>query len=236
MGGSLLFTYALGMGVLFFAIAGFAIALPKSGRWMEAVKSIFGVVMVVAALYFLRNVSPALSRYGSAAAWWIGAHSALVAVGLALGAIHLSFHEKGARLVRKSAGVLAVVVGLYGGIGWWLTPKPLAWIHGEQAGVAAARASQKPALIDFYATWCIPCHELDDTFGKSEVMRELGRFALVKMDCSNDDDPVVKETTARYGAATLPTVVLLDSRGKVALKIDRVVGPDELLPLLQSVQ
>ena len=64
IGGSLLFTYALGMGVLFFAIAAFAIALPKSGAWMEAVKSIFGVVMIVAALYFLRNVVPALMHYG----------------------------------------------------------------------------------------------------------------------------------------------------------------------------
>src|SRR5512146_494092 len=64
VGGSLLFTYALGMGVLFFAIAAFAIALPKSGAWMEAVKSIFGIVMLVAALYFLRNVVPALMHYG----------------------------------------------------------------------------------------------------------------------------------------------------------------------------
>src|SRR3954464_1852578 len=48
LGGSLLFTYALGMGVLFFVIAAFAVALPKSGGWMDAVKSIFGVVMLVA--------------------------------------------------------------------------------------------------------------------------------------------------------------------------------------------
>ena len=33
-------------------------------------------------------------------------------------------------------------------------------------------------------------------------------------------DPKVKETTARYHADTLPTIVLLDSDGKVAVKID----------------
>ena len=64
LGGSLLFTYAIGMGVLFFVVAAFASALPKSGRWMEAVKSVFGIVMVVAALYFLRNVWPTLGRLG----------------------------------------------------------------------------------------------------------------------------------------------------------------------------
>ena len=49
-GGSLLFVYALGMGVLFFVIAGFAMRMPKSGAWMDAVKSAFGVIMIVAAL------------------------------------------------------------------------------------------------------------------------------------------------------------------------------------------
>jgi len=66
LGGSLLVTYALGMGILFFAIAAFAVALPKSGAWMEGVKSVFGVVMLVAALYFLRNVIPSLASVGRA--------------------------------------------------------------------------------------------------------------------------------------------------------------------------
>ena len=51
MGGSLLFVYAIGMGVLFFVLAAFAVSLPKSGRWMEWVKSIGGVALIVVALY-----------------------------------------------------------------------------------------------------------------------------------------------------------------------------------------
>src|SRR5262252_4112836 len=56
LGGTLLFVYALGMGLPFFIIGTFAIALPKSGAWMEAVKSVFGIAMLVVALYFLKNV------------------------------------------------------------------------------------------------------------------------------------------------------------------------------------
>ena len=39
---------------------------PSRARWMEAVKSIFGVVMLVAALYFLRNVVAPLRSIGRA--------------------------------------------------------------------------------------------------------------------------------------------------------------------------
>jgi thiol:disulfide interchange protein DsbD len=236
IGGSLLFTYALGMGVLFFAIAAFAVSLPKSGAWMEAVKSIFGVTMVVAALYFLRNVSPALAHYGQLSQAFLLTHAALFVAGVAVGGIHLSFHDSPSRQLRKAAGVLMVIVGMFGMISWSLTPRPLEWIYGEVAGMAAARAAHKPAVIDFFADWCIPCKEMDvKTFSDEEVAKELARFQLVKMDCSSDDDPKVKETTARYHADTLPTIVLVDSDGKVAVKIDHFTKPAELLPLLRQL-
>ena len=236
IGGSLLFTYALGMGVLFFAIAAFAVSLPKSGAWMEAVKSIFGVTMVVAALYFLRNVFPALAHYGRLSHTFVLVHVALVVVGVAIGGIHLSFHDSIAKRIRKGIGVACAVIGLYGLIAWSLTPRPLKWIYGETEGVAAARAAHKPAVIDFFADWCIPCKEMDvKTFSNADVAKELARFQLVKMDCSSDDDPKVKETQTRYHADTLPTIVLLDSDGKVAQKIDHFTNPAELLPLLQAI-
>jgi thioredoxin:protein disulfide reductase len=236
VGGSLLFTYALGMGVLFFAIAAFAVALPKSGAWMEAVKSIFGVVMIVAALYFLRNVVPVLMHYGRPTPRFLAIHVAMALAGLAFGAIHLSFHDGAAKVARKALGVLLLVAGLFGGIAWALTPKPLAWIYGEKVGVAAARAAHKPALLDFYADWCIPCKEMDvKTFDKPEVSTELQRFQLVKVDCTNDDDAVVKETVERYHAQTRPTVIVLDSDGKLVKKYDGVVSAAELAPLLRQV-
>jgi thiol:disulfide interchange protein DsbD len=55
-GSSLLFVYALGMGVLLMVIgtfAGMLSYLPKSGGWMEKVKKIFGWIMIAAGEYFL---------------------------------------------------------------------------------------------------------------------------------------------------------------------------------------
>jgi thiol:disulfide interchange protein DsbD len=236
VGGSLLFVYALGMGPLFFAIAGFSVALPKSGRWMESIKSIFGVVMVVAALYFLRNVVTQLGHYGNPSWRFAQVNLAVAFAGVMLGGIHLSFHDGVARVLRKAGGLVLIIAGLFGIVAWMLTAKPLDWTYGEKVGVAAAKAAHKPAVIDFFADWCIPCKELDvKTFGKPEVADELQRFALVKMDCSNDDDPIVNQTKDRYGASTLPTVVLLDSDGKIAKVFNKAVSPEELLPALKLV-
>ena len=112
----------------------------------------------------------------------------------------------------------------------------LAWVRGESAGVAAANAAHKPAFLDFYADWCLPCKELDlKVFHQPEVVAELQRFQLVKVDCTHDDDPVVASTQERYGAATLPTLVFLGADGKVAKKIDHFVEKDEFLAALRAV-
>jgi thiol:disulfide interchange protein DsbD len=239
LGGSLLFTYALGMGLLFFAIAAFAVSLPRSGAWMEAVKSIFGVIMTVAALYFLRNVVGPLARYGAASQGWLVSHVAVLVAGVVIGGIHLTFHDPGLVRLRKAVGLLAITVGGFGVIGWLLTPKDfkLVWVKGEKAGLAAAQAAHQPALLDFYADWCLPCKEMElKTFNSESVAAQLQHLTLVKIDTTNDDDPEVAATKQRYGAATLPTVVLLDSAGKVAHKLDHFVEPKELLPLIAGLK
>ncbi len=240
LGASLLFTYALGMGVLFFLIAAFAIGLPKSGAWMEAVKSVFGVVMLVAALYFLRNVVPLLERYGQSTTLFLGLQVALILVGVALGGVHLSFHATPLQRLRKAVGVMALVAGVFGGVSWTLAPRAeaqrqLAWIRGADETLAKARELRQSAVLDFYADWCLPCKELElKTFSNPKVAGALQGRALGKVDCTTDDDPKVAAAKDRFKASTLPTVVLLRPDGSVAHKIDHFVGPEELLALLHD--
>jgi cytochrome c-type biogenesis protein len=55
-GVSLLFTYAIGVGVLLIMIGTFAGVLshlPRSGAWMNHVKKVFGYIMIAMGEYFL---------------------------------------------------------------------------------------------------------------------------------------------------------------------------------------
>ena len=237
LGGSLLFVYALGMGLLFFLIAGFALKLPRSGAWMDSVKSIFGVVMLVAALYFLRNVAPPLRDVGRATPVFLGGSLALAALGVALGAVHLSFHDGTAVSVRKGVGLLALTAGLFGGLAWVLAPPaPLPWEHDEAAAVKQAQAQKRPLLVDFAADWCIPCKELElKTFADPRVRKELARFVLAKVDCTNPDERA-EALQARYGAETLPTVIIKDGSGQQVLKLTEFTTADRLLPILQRTR
>jgi thiol:disulfide interchange protein DsbD len=231
VGASLLFTYALGMGVLFFLIAAFAVALPKSGAWMETVKSIFGVVMLIAALYFLRNVIAPLREYGSRELRFFGVQLILIAIGVAL-----AFRFHGA---KKALGIVALVAGGFGCIaGTLASPSEraeLAWHRGAEPTLAEAREHKKAALLDFYADWCLPCKELElKTFSHPAVAARLSQRAIGKVDCTHDDDVAAEAAKQKFHAETLPTLVLLNADGTVKHKIDHFVGPDELLRLLDD--
>jgi len=56
LGMSLLFVFAFGMGTLLIIIGTFAgviASLPKSGQWMTKIKTVFGLILIGAAEYFL---------------------------------------------------------------------------------------------------------------------------------------------------------------------------------------
>src|SRR5205085_1483020 len=165
-GGSLLFIYAIGMGVLFWVLAAFAMSLPKSGRWMEWVKSAGGILLLLGGIYFLKPLLPFMRHLAVPETWFLVASLALIAIGLALGAIHLSFHGSGFEKLRKGLGIALVITGAFMTWSYKLTPRQkLPYIYDDEvAAFAKARAEGKGVMVDFAATWCVPCGELDLTF------------------------------------------------------------------------
>ncbi len=232
-GGTLLFTYALGMGVLFFVIAGFALKMPKSGAWMDAVKAVFGVVMTVAALYYLRNIMPLLRTFGTSSYKFLLSQSVLVVVGILIGGLTLSFSEGLSRAVRKGIGVLLMVIGLYGCVSWTLAPRgDLKWMTDEAQAVQKARNEGKPLLIDFGADWCPPCKQMEaKTFPDEAVRRELTRFVLLRIDCS-EETAHTQAMQAKYQSTSLPSVLVFDRLGKRTGWFREYTPPEALLPVL----
>ena len=213
-GSSLLFVYALGMGTLFFAVA-LGASLLRPGPWMEHVKSVFGILLLVMTYWFLRPLAPALESFVLDPAWGLYAGIAIAAVGVVAGAVHLSFHAPVLAVrVRKALAVAVTTLGLVIVLNNVLYVPPMAWRHVDRiedlaAAVDEAVREDRPLLIDFAAAWCLPCKELElGTFHDPAVERELAsRFVLVKVDVTdpNDDQAAIQDA---FDSHTLPSVLL----------------------------
>jgi thiol:disulfide interchange protein DsbD len=238
LGAAALFAFSLGLGLPFWLVGTFAVSLPKGGAWMVAVKSIFGIVLCVAALYFLKGAVPAVAHFSFAGTGFLVTAAVLVAVGLALGAVHLTF-EKGATgvAIRKASGIAASVAGLFLLVGWLEAPRgKLSWEPSEEIARTRAETERRPMLVDFTAEWCGACKELSRiTFSDPTVMAEAQRFVAVKVDATNEDDAAVDRVKDRYRVVGLPTVVLLGSDGIERARFTEFVPPDRFLTAIRQI-
>ncbi len=215
VGATLLYVYALGMGILFWVLAVFAGSIPKSGRWMDAVKSFFGVVMLVAAIYYLGNVSSLEGlHHGRPELRFLLVCLLFAVMGVAVGGIHLSFHSDWGVRLRKAAGVALLVVGAAGTINWILAPeRELAWRSDEAAAFAEAKADGKHVLMDFGAEWCTPCKEIEKIVGSSEIYDDIdAKFVPLRIDLSQMTD-AERELQKKWDAQTLPAVRFVSADG-----------------------
>lgn len=233
MGGALLFTYAIGMGVLFWVLAAFAMGLPKSGAWMDGVKSTGAIGLLFAAIYYLKPFIPGIRTIASPEWWFLLAAIGVAVLGIVIGAIHLSFHGPWGERIRKGFGVALVLGGALGIWMWKMTPKQhLPWLHDETAAFEKARAEGKGVMVDFSATWCNPCEELEVTFGDPEVFEAItSKFVPLKFDVTEGTD-ADNDRKSRYRADELPSVVFMSPDGRVLGRINTKLEPDEILPVI----
>ncbi len=240
-GGLALLSYGLGLGLLFWWVGTFAVALPKSGAWMEWVKSAFAVVILVMAVHYVQDFFPLpipLVRQGL----WLGAGIAIVTLGALLGGVHLSFHHSRWQVrARKAGGVALMVLGATC-VWWYVEGLPpgakIQWQEDYGNVRAQAMERQQPVLVDFGASWCEACGELDrDTFSDPRVVRrvkELG-LAAVKVDLSaGKNTPQKKAWLAQYSQRGLPFVVLHRRDGTEAARLSQFVDAAEFVHWLEN--
>ncbi|NEO33974.1 MAG: thioredoxin [Symploca sp. SIO3C6] len=88
--------------------------------------------------------------------------------------------------------------------------------------------SEKPVLVDFYATWCGPCHMMVPIL--EEVNSNLkDRLQIVKID--TDKYP---QLSSQYGIEALPTLVLFKD-GQPVHRVEGVVQAQQLVQELKAL-
>lgn len=111
----------------------------------------------------------------------------------------------------------------------------IAWVHSVSEGLALAKETGKPALIDFYADWCPPCKEMDrTTFPDERVVAEMARFVAIKADVTRSSSKG-QAAARKYNVQAIPTYVFIDSAGKQTIEMG-YQSPEKFLGTLQGVK
>jgi thiol:disulfide interchange protein DsbD len=252
LGSAAMASYGLGLGTLFFVVGSFAVNLPKAGPWMMGIKWAGGVCLAYMALAYIRDAMPketshALSHPGSA---YGAAGATILAAGVALAAIHIAAERRRSKIAHlskptKIASILPAIVGLFMLVTWYQLPRripasepALIWESSEGVAVARAASEHKPMLVDFEASWCSACKELEETTFPDPRVREQGpRFVALHVDATDDDDEEIADLRQKYHATEgLPVVVLFDSSGSEAVRFTEFVPPDRFAAAMRTVQ
>jgi thiol:disulfide interchange protein DsbD len=232
LGFGLFSALGLGMGLPYLVLAmaaGSIKALPRSGEWLVWTERVFGFMLLGLAAYFVTPLLPApLKRL-------------LLPALIFIAGAYLGFIDRtGRRLpyfrsIQRVTGIGAVLVAV-----WLAMPQPaesaIRWQTFEETRLEAARVARQPAIIDFVADWCIPCHEMErTTFANAEVRRQAERFAMLKADITREDDDT-SALVEQYQVKGVPTVIFVDSGGTEVHRLVGYVAADEMLVAMRAVK
>jgi thiol:disulfide interchange protein DsbD len=255
----------MGLPLIAISVLG-ARSLPKPGLWMERVKGGFGFLMLGVSIWMLERVLPGSLVLLLWGAWLIGIALTLLHIlrhrksdtPAASGALRIAGQCLCTLAFLWGA---SAIVGAAGGATDPLQPIAFA-ANGRGVASASATASApalsgfavvktqdefkqqlaeaqaggQPALVDFYADWCISCKGIDkEVFESNIVLHALNGFKLIRVDVT-DNNPSVQALMRDKGILGPPTVMLFNESG-AERRDARLVGefkPDDLMRRLRK--
>jgi thioredoxin:protein disulfide reductase len=238
-GAAALYVTGLGMGVpLLLVGASAGTLLPKVGPWMDTIKSLFGVLFIALAIYFLQPlVSDSInmllwSTLAIVAGFWIFAlkardgslaPAAIRAPGLlalVYGIILLIGVAAGGSDPLQPLSTLRVANGTGGGVTATATTESglvfetIKSVDDLNKHVAAAATAGRPILLDFYADWCTSCKEMERyTFSDKNVQAVLSTAVLLRADVTKVDE-IDQELLKHLDVLGAPTIAFYSPNGE----------------------
>ncbi|KZQ36855.1 protein-disulfide reductase DsbD [Enterobacter cloacae subsp. dissolvens] len=216
LGGGTLYLYALGMGLPLILVTVFGNRLlPKSGPWMETVKTAFGFVILALPVFLLERI---VGDVWGMRLW------AMLGVAFFSWAFIVSLGAKRAwmRLVQilLLAGALVSVRPLQD----WAFGPPVGQTQAhlnftqiknvDELNSALAQAHGKPVMLDLYADWCVACKEFEKyTFSDPQVQGALNGTVLLQANvtANNAQD---KALLKQLNVLGLPTILFFNEQGE----------------------
>ena len=114
------------------------------------------------------------------------------------------------------------------------TDTPVVWGHGTSgfdAALARAKTERKLVIIDFEATWCGPCHTMDEwVWNDADVAAGLrAGFVGVKIDADLE-----KNLVKRFNPGGYPTMIVLDGAGKELRRVSGYQSSKQMLAFIKT--
>ncbi len=250
LGGMALFSMSIGMGIPLIVVGVSAGKfMPRPGAWMTMVSAIFGVMMLVVAIWMLEKV---VESYITMMLY------SFVGLGFA---IYLGVFEKENHLFKKSLAIILFIysvilfIGVLGGSK--SMTKPLEFLKSQQVTVTDKKIQNhhitvtsikeldaelkkykgKHIMLDFTAKWCTACKELEEvTFSDKRVIEKMQEFVVIKADITQNTQEQ-KDLSAKYGVFGPPAILFIDKDSKV-INSKTIIGfiePDAFLKHLNSL-
>lgn len=250
MGFFLLFTYAMGLGLIFLVLGAFTELtrlLPRSGAWLQTTKFILGTLMLGVFYYYLSFLLPQRWHDG---ALGIG----LLILGSLAGAFSPLKGTAAFKRIQKGFAQALLIIG-FGYLAFavfdlrqMVQPQMLQpelshvagganWIDYSEENFQKALKEKKPIVIDFWAEWCAACHELEQkTFRHNGVKARFENLTLLRFDATKDS-PLLRDLKARWNIQGLPTVIFMDASGnwRKSLSLTEYESPERFLKRLDAL-
>lgn len=249
-GAILLFTYSLGLGLLFLILGTFSGLLkriPKSGNWMNAIKFGLSSAILMFALYLAAtffNSYSFLPQHHSFPYLWPG-----IGFSAIFFARYAYIYE--IKLLKVFlAFVLAITlyqifiprhqsVNIEINNDYTQNAQKLQinWHNNLEEAIIQANKEGKPIIIDLFADWCAACKEFDGiTFQDTQVINKLSKFVAVRLDFSQPSE-LQDMLVEKFAIVGLPTLIFLNPDGSeiVDSRITGFKNPDEFLSIIDSI-